>query len=153
MIAVCINSAFDWRTKAIAEEGETDGDTEIRLWLESVVDTVVPPDEQPGAVEAGVATLVKDRLRMNDWRRELYQHGRSRLDQLAKERYGIVFSKLAHRPREELLISLSEGRAPDKRRDRLFFQTLRRDVMRLYYSSPVGQRAVGYRPPTNGYRP
>ncbi len=152
-VTVFVSGVFAWRWRTSPDQAASREDSDFNNWLESVVDTVVPADEHPGAVEAGIAAQIENRLRRQTRKRELYEYGRNRLDRLGLERYGKVFSELDIERREETLISLStEDGKQDGRRDRYFFYTVRSDVLRRYYASPAGQRAVGYRPPVNGYR-
>ncbi|MGA8260155.1 MAG: gluconate 2-dehydrogenase subunit 3 family protein [Arenicellales bacterium] len=116
--------------------------------LQAVVDTFIPSDDDPGAVEAGVATELRERLRANRWHRIIYQRGLDLLDQIAHERHGVAFSGLTLSDRTTLLESLLTG---PHAAGLQFFLRARSDVLDLFYTSPAGQRMLEYVPPANGY--
>lgn len=119
--------------------------------LEAVIDTIVPRDQDPGALDAGVPARILAHLSTHPEALSLYRAGLELLDRLARQVGASSFGGLDARGRQRVLSSLASD--PDNRRERgeQFFARTRRDVLAFYWSSVVGQRVVGYRPPLSGY--
>lgn len=116
--------------------------------LTAVVDTIVPADDEPGAVEAGVAAQLHERLGGDPWHRTIYQRGLALMDRQARARGSTGFATLPLTERVALLESLLAGGNSDGKQ---FFLRARRDVFDLFYTSPIGQASLDYEPPANGY--
>jgi hypothetical protein len=119
--------------------------------LEAVVDTIVPRDQDPGALDAGVPARILAHLSTHPEALSLYRAGLELLDRLAQQGGASSFGGLDARGRQRVLSSLASD--PDNRGERgeQFFARARRDVLAFYWGSVVGQRVVGYRPPLSGY--
>jgi len=119
--------------------------------LEAVVDTIVPRDQDPGAVDAGVPGRILAHLSTNPTARALYRMGLALLDRLAQQVGAPSFRALDPSDRERVLLSLTSG--PDGPREvgGQFLVRARRDVIAFYWGSVTGQRVVGYRAPLSGY--
>jgi hypothetical protein len=119
--------------------------------LEAVADTIVPRDQDPGAVDAGVPGRILAHLATNPTARALYRMGLTLLDRLAQQAGAASFRALDASERERVLSSLTGG--PDGPREvgEQFFVRARRDVLAFYWGSVAGQRVVGYRAPLSGY--
>jgi len=119
-------------------------------WLEPLADAVVPGDDTPGAVEAGVVPRLLASLAGDRQRARLYAQGHRFVEEAARAEGVAGFAALSVDDRTRLLQSLVEDTAasPDAR---AFYFQLRADVLGLFYTSPTGWRTVGYRPPPYPY--
>lgn len=116
--------------------------------LTAVVDAMVPADQTPGAVGAGVVERLRERLGGDPWHRTIYQRGFELVDRQADARGSPGFAALPLAERVELLESLLTAGSPGGLQ---FFLRARADVFDLFYTSPVGQAALDYKPPSAGY--
>jgi len=126
-------------------------DPPAREILEAVVDAIVPRDQDPGALDAGVPARILAHLSTHPDALKLYQAGLELVDRLARQSGAPSFRALEGPERERILSSLLS--APDDSREAggLFLVRVRRDVLAFYWGSVVGQGVVGYRPPLSGY--
>jgi len=126
-------------------------DPPAREILEAVVDAIVPRDQDPGALDAGVPARILAHLSTHPEALTLYQAGLELVDRLARQSGAPSFRALEGPERERILTSLLN--APDDSREAggLFLVRVRRDVLAFYWGSVVGQGVVGYRPPLSGY--
>jgi hypothetical protein len=126
-------------------------DPSAREILEAVVDTIVPRDQDPGALDAGVPGRILAHLSTHPEVLTLYQAGLELVDRLARQSGASSFRALDGPERERILSSLAS--APDDSREAggLFLARVRRDVLAFYWGSVVGQGVVSYRPPLSGY--
>ena len=119
-----------------------------RSVLSAVVDALVPADQDPGAVEAGVPDQLYGQLQTNRWHRAIYHRGIELVARLARERYGTAFAALSVDARGDLLQSLLDRAHPEGLQ---FFLRARSDVFDLFYTSQAGQSMLDYVPPAAGY--
>ena len=119
--------------------------------LEALADTIVPRDQDPGALDAGVPRRILARLATDPTGRTLYRDGLDLLDRLAGRVAASPFRALDATERERILSSLASGAEVDDALGERFFARARRDVLAYYWASTAGQRAVAYQPPTSGY--
>jgi len=126
-------------------------DLPTREILEAVVDAIVPRDQDPGALDAGVPARILAHLSTHPEALTLYQAGLELVDRLARQSGAPSFRALDGAERERILSSLLN--APDDSREAAgpFVARVRRDVLAFYWGSVVGQGVVGYRPPLSGY--
>ena len=121
--------------------------------LVAVVDTIVPRDRDPGAVDAGVPDRIAESLANDADLRGLYREGLALVEALARERGATAFAALDVEARERIIGSLA-GRAGQRSTvGASFYRQVRADVLNRYWASEVGQRAVGYDLPSGGYPP
>jgi len=119
--------------------------------LVAVVDTIVPRDRDPGAVDAGVPDRIAQSLVNDGDLRVLYREGLALVEALAQERGSTAFAALDVRERERIIGSLA-GRAGQRSTQAAsFYRQVRADVLKYYWASEVGRRAVGYDLPSGGY--
>lgn len=123
----------------------------LRATLEAVVDTIVPRDADPGAVDAGVPARIIAHLSTNPDARTLYREGLELVDRLARQTGASSFGALAGPARERILSSLLTGRNRPREAGEAFVVRVRRDVLAFFWGSVTGQRVVDYRPPLFGY--
>jgi gluconate 2-dehydrogenase gamma chain len=109
--------------------------------LAAACDQVIPPDEDPGAAQAGVVSFI-DRQLATRQKGDLgaWQQGIRALDATARRRHGRPFAELASEAQVALLRSLEDGSVD--RADWIdadptrFFATLRRYTMMGFYGDP-----------------
>src|SRR5437879_3466982 len=82
--------------------------------LASMVDQIIPPDQDAGAVWAGVVNYI-DRQLCGPYQalQETYRYGLGAVDQTSQSNYGKVFADLQSHQQIELLHRLQESKAPN----------------------------------------
>ena len=123
----------------------------LQAAVEAVAETIVPRDQDPGALDAGVPARILAHLSSHVEALTLYRAGLGLLDSLARRAGASSFAGLDQPARERILASLASGTDDSRGVGREFFARVRRDVLAFYWGSVAGQRAVGYRPPLSGY--
>jgi len=126
-------------------------DADSRATLEAVVDTIVPRDRDPGALDAAVPARILARLAIDPAALRLYRGGLELLDRLARQGNAPSFRALDAAGRERILSSLLSGSRGSEPLAEQFFLRARRDVLAFYWGSEIGQGVVDYRPPLAGY--
>ena len=113
--------------------------------LEAFLDTLIPSDETPGALELGVAERIR-LLADKDYRyRRLLKSGCGWLDNKASERTADTFSSLNPDKREEVVREAAgSGR---ESLPRIFFERVRFDAFTHYYARPETWKSLGYKGP------
>jgi len=158
LLAVLPGATWWWRSRGrtVSDGGQAAIDPEL---LCTVVDTLVPADETPGALDAGVPDRLLARLQTRDGDREEWARALSALETDAQSAYGIGFAQL-DLDRRTVLLGAASGADGDSGGDDApgefrqyggFLRRARRAVLLDFYVHPVGQEAVGYRPPLAGY--
>ena len=124
-----------------------------RIMLDAVVDTIVPKDQDPGAVEAGVTDSL---LELFDQSEHMRQHANamlSRAEVVAQHKYHKPFHRLGLKRREGILHRTLHSRHKDDQAASRAISVLRGHVIEAFYESPIGQSVVGYYPPYPGGYP
>ncbi len=109
--------------------------------LAAACDGIIPPDQDPGAAQAGVVTFI-DRQLATRQKAALpaWQAGLRALDATARRRHGQRFSDLRPEQQTELLQALEAGsvdRADWREADPVgFFRQLHRHTMMGFYGDP-----------------
>jgi hypothetical protein len=134
---------------AFAQSGPLDPSS--RETLEAVVDTIVPRDRDPGALDAGVPARILAHLSTHPEALTLYRAGLELVDRLARQAGASSFRALDGPEREQILSSLASGPDGPRGAGEEFLARVRRDVLAFYWGSVVGHGVVGYRPPLSGY--
>jgi len=113
--------------------------------LEAFLDTLIPSDETPGAIELGVAERIR-LLADQDYRyKRLLKSGCVWLDNKASERAADTFSSLDPAKREDIVREASgSGR---ESLPRTFFERVRSDSFTHYYAQPETWKSLGYKGP------
>lgn len=119
---------------------------------------IIPADQDPGALEAGVINYIEETLRTYEAEHaSLYFGGISEMDQLAREKFGSeAFVSLPAEQQDQILALLEERRS-------LFFSLLIEHTMQGFYGDPrhggnrdgVGWKVIGFPGPAHpkGYQP
>ena len=96
--------------------------------LTAIADRIIPPDDYPGAGEAGAARFV-DRCLAGPYAhwREAYRTGLREIDEASREAHGKPFAELAPDEQDELLTA---------REETSFFRMVRDHTMQSYYGDP-----------------
>ena len=123
----------------------------LRATLEAVVDTIVPRDQDPGAVDAGVPARILAHLATHPDALALYRNGLELVERLARKAGARSFDALDGPARERILASLQSGPAGPRESGGVFLRRVRRDVLAFFWGSVAGHRVVDYRPPLAGY--
>lgn len=96
--------------------------------LAAICDVIIPPDQDPGASEAGVVQFIDRQLDgFNKKLRKQYRAGIALVDTLAQSRYGKSYSKLVPTDQEQILTGAECRR---------FFELAVSHTMQGYYGSP-----------------
>lgn len=107
--------------------------------LHALLDTVIPPDDYPGAVEAGVGEYLQRQL-MGDLAELLpsYQSWLTDLDDEARAVHGTDFASLSLDKRTELLARIERGKLKAKwsGEPAEFFRKIVEHCAEGYYSDP-----------------
>jgi gluconate 2-dehydrogenase gamma chain len=114
--------------------------------LAAAAERILPSDDGPGAAETGVAAYVAAALgeeRLQGWL-PLFSHGLDRLDEIAREAFGVGFAEAAPDRRDEILRRLQGLPEPPLRH--FFAQLVRLCVEGFVGKDGPGWRYVGYPP-------
>ncbi len=123
-----------------------------KTWLSALVDAIVPPDEDPGAADAGVHERIAELLEKDTHRRKLYAQGKTITDRAIRENGEVSLQEMTSDARTRLLYELAVLRPQtDDQIMYRFLLQLRYDALRFFYASETGQEMLGYRPPIYGY--
>jgi gluconate 2-dehydrogenase gamma chain len=99
-VAACDSGSGGWRAFTDAEAAT----------LGAACDAIVPPDEDPGAAEAGVVAFVDRQLATREKdRRPLWRAGLRGLEATARRRHGRSFAELSLEARTGLLRDVENG--------------------------------------------
>lgn len=108
--------------------------------LAAVCDQIIPPDDAPGATQAGALEFIDRQLAGRYKRhRKIYSDGLSALDSIALHTGGTSFAKLTATRQFELLTRLEEGKlgsGGDYDAAKNFFALAVTHTMQGFYGSP-----------------
>ncbi len=130
-----------------ASAAEKPSGPEENAVLDAVLDTLIPEDGYPGALQAGVPERVAELMAASPRRARLYRRGLAAVDRHARAHTGRPFRSLDPAQRRALLDDFRAGFGAGS----IFFRYVRRDAMTTYYSSPAAYEMLSYEPPVNGY--
>jgi gluconate 2-dehydrogenase gamma chain len=101
--AACGRGRDSWRVLT-TQEGDT---------LAAICDTLIPPDQDPGAAEAGVVVFIDTQLAGRERRhRRAYSQGLRAVEALARRVQGRAFTEMTPESRATLLSSIERGDVP-----------------------------------------
>jgi hypothetical protein len=131
-----------------------------RATLDAFIDTVIPRDETPGALDAGVSDAVLATLQSQPEVARMLETGLEALERASRAHCGFPFSSASTEDRQALLQILAEGReppgwGPEGPLIGPFWNIARGFIVRLFYGSPAGWAEVGFPGPSvdrGGYR-
>jgi hypothetical protein len=113
--------------------------------LAAYLDTLIPADETPGAVQLGVPDKIVAQAATNKGYQQLIQLGCAWLDEQARQQGVESFAALSEAQREQI-VSLAAAEEEDAL-PRIFFDQTRSEVFLYYYAQPQTWRALGYTGP------
>ncbi len=102
--------------------------------LAALLDTLIPDDEIPGALQFGVMEKIREKARGDYQYRRLVKWGCSWIDSLAGRLHSLRFAVISEKDRDNILTIAMEGDADSL--PRIFFQQMRSDAFYYYYSHP-----------------
>lgn len=114
--------------------------------LQAIIDTIIPADEQPGALETGIeAKLVQFAGAHPEWEVNIPRMV-EQSNALAIKAHKQTFNLLDLSQREQLLGSVLKG----KGQLQLFIDLtlVRNQILRWYYASPTGHATLDYLAPS-----
>jgi hypothetical protein len=125
---------------------------EDRDLLLTIADIIVPRDgDLPAASEIDILPKLERWARSSESRLTIYETGWPRLRALLEKKGEIGGAGPSDRTLRRLHLQYRFKRRP--RGESVFFEQLRRDVLRLYYASPEGWKAVSYTGPVHRRNP
>jgi len=140
--------------RARANEGQPAGERKEAIdftALTALVDAIVPADDLPGAVAAGIHAQMRDVIARDRWQRQIYERGFEVINAIARARNGKPFAHLDLQQRVDLLQSLVRSQKNEHAAGLQCFLNAREEVLRRFYSSPAGWNILAYQPPDKGY--
>lgn len=129
-----------------------------RATIEAATARIIPADQEPGALEAGVVHYIENALQgYESETAPLYLDGIEELDRLAREKFACeTFVSLSAEEQDRVLALLEERQSP-------FFSLLIEHTMEGFYGDPrhggnrdrVGWKVIGFPGPAfpKGYQP
>lgn len=124
-----------------------------RQLLDAFVDTLVPKDQDPGAVEAGIPEQLLARFAEKPEQAEKAAAMLSTIERVANKKFSKSFRQLDLERREKVLRMIVRSRDSSDHPARDNIRRLRSEVVRDFYQSPVGWAMLGYAPPFPGGYP
>lgn len=108
---------------------------------------IIPPDESPGAQEAGVSEFIDFLAAHGETEiQQPMRDGLKWLDSTAKKAYGASFSELSPGQQNEILkrVAYRDSALPGDTEGQKFFRLIRRYTVMGYYTSRVGLAELDY---------
>jgi len=121
--------------------------------LDAFVDTIVPADDDPGAVEAGISEILLQQFTLRPELEEEAVQLLERLDVVAAHHYRRGFVALTLEQRTLVVERTFRSRREDDAVARRAIGSLRSRIIEAFYLSPAGQAMIGYTPPYPGGYP
>lgn len=122
-------------------------------YFSAVIDTLVPADDAPGAIDLGIDRQLLEQVKLNsDYTVNITQALES-LHQFAIEHYQRAFDRLSLELRTELLGTMLDSRNNEIDDARIQFVDLRLKTITRYYSSEDAFGMLDYHPPLQGGYP
>ena len=124
-----------------------------RLLLDAFVDTIVPKDQDPGAVEAGVTEELLAWFDEKPEEKTKAIEMLATIDRVANNKFCNTFKKLKLEQRENVLDITIRSVDSKHHPARNSIQRLRSRIIRAFYMSPTGWAMLGYTAPFPGGYP
>lgn len=121
--------------------------------LEAVLDTLIPADEAPGAVQAGVPGRILDRIATDSVSANRYRRLLSWIDKTSRSEYRKGFEALPMQQRERLLHELYDSSGSELAQLRIDLHVILKQCFHEFYSSSAAAQVIGYHPPIEGGYP
>jgi hypothetical protein len=123
-----------------------------RECLRHLARVLLPPDEDPGADELGVAEVIEAKVLAMPGLRAAYRGGLGALDRTSERRHGQAFAALTPAAQAALVADLQADRLPDdlwRGTGRRFFLLVRSDVVFVYATDPEVWARIGFPGPSH----
>jgi len=140
-----IAGAFAW---ALPLPGRPASSATVTLRLAALpawLDTLIPPDETPGAGALGIADRIHGKALDVPAYQRLLTLGCAWLDQEARQRRAADFASL--QPEERAAVASLAERSPAGSLPRVFFARTWDDARDFYYADPIVWPSLGYAGP------
>ena len=124
-----------------------------RILLDAFVDTIVPKDQDPGAVEAGVTEELLAWFDEKPEEKTKAMEMLATIDRIANNKFSNTFKKLKLEQREKVLDLTIRSSDSKHNPARNSIQRLRSRIIRAFYMSPTGWAMLGYTAPFPGGYP
>lgn len=121
--------------------------------LGALLDTLIPGDEDPGALQAGVLDIIADKIEHDRVAMKRYRRLLPWLNQRANGLHGQPFHLLDPEQKDDLLKGLYHARSSDTARLRGDLNAIRNQCFHAFYTSPAAEAVIGYHPPILGGYP
>ena len=118
-----------------------------RELLDAFVDTIVPRDQDPGAVEAGMPEQLLARFEKKPREKKKAMDMLTTINSVAIKKFSSPFQKLKLEQREKVLDLVLRSGDSKYSPARKSIHGLRTRIVRSFYLSPTGQAMLGYNPP------
>ena len=152
-LAVAACGKEDDRAANVAKENNTASLEPGRPLLDAFVDTIVPKDQDPGAVEAGVTDELLAWFEEKPEEKTKAMEMLVTIDHVAKNKFSNTFRNLKLDQREKVLDLTIRSRDSKYHPARNSIQRLRSRIIRAFYMSPTGWAMLGYSAPFPGGYP
>ena len=136
-----------------AKENITGSIEPDRQLLDAFVDTIVPKDQDPGAVEAGVTDELLAWFDEKPEEKTKAMEMLATIDSVANNKFKNSFKKLKLEQREKVLDLTIRSRDKKYHPSRSSIQRLRSRIMQAFYMSPTGWEMLSYTAPFPGGYP
>ena len=128
------------------EAGNADTDSSVtnENLLNAFVDTIVPKDEDAGAVEAGVPAQLKEYFSKKPGEEKKAQAMLKSIDDISRGRFQNSFDQCALEQREMVLDIITKSRDEKYKPARTTIFRLRSRIIKTFYSSPTGWEMLAF---------
>lgn len=121
--------------------------------FEAMLDTVIPADEDPGALEAGVPAAIVKRIENDPVSAKRYRRLLEWVSGRARQAHRRRFAALSLQQRDYLLKELYHSRGSGLAQVRIDLSVVVEQCFHEFYSSPAAEKVIGYHPPIEGGYP
>lgn len=121
--------------------------------LEAVLDTLIPADEDPGALGAGVLEATLERIQNDPVSAEHYRRLLEWVAGQSRETHQRPFEQLSRQEKDRLLKELYHSSGSGLVQLRIDLHVVLKHCFHAFYSSPAAGKVIGYHPPIEGGYP
>lgn len=120
--------------------------------LRALIETLIPADDTPSALEAGVLEKIINKAHINPKYETMLSKGYQWLDIQAREKGSSSFANLTENDRDSVLARAASGKRNTP--EYLFFAIMRYEAFYFYYAEPSTWKTLNYPgpPQPKGFR-